>query len=140
MKQIHKKRKNTEPHLWRSLIYGFFCNVAFVILILLVFTKISLMTDDPSKVLLPLALSALVLSGFGAGFFSAKFYRRQGPSIGVLAGVLWAVLLLLMSFAVDANPQAISWLRWLSYPLVLLFATAGGMAGKGKQRNYHRHI
>lgn len=139
MRKKHKTRKNTEPHLWRSLLYGCLVNTAFTCLILLLFTKIAYESQDPRKMLLPFALVALLLCGFGAGFFSAKFYRRQGASIGVIAGFFFCVLLLSLSFGIQAPAEAQSWLRWLSYPMVLLLATAGGMAGKEKQRKRKRH-
>ena len=139
MKKSPKKRKNAEPHLWRSLLCGCAVNLLATAVLLLVMTKIALESKDPGKMLLPLALVALLLCGFGAGFFCAKFYRRQGASIGVMAGFVFCVLLISLSFVIEPDPTAVGWMRWLSYPLVMLLATAGGMAGKEKTSRKRRH-
>lgn len=138
MRKKHK-RNNAEPHLWYSLLWGCGLNVGFTFALLLIFTKIALESKDPNRLLLPLSLVLLLLSGFGAGFFCAKFYRRQGASIGVMAGGLFCLLLVSLSFIVEPSPEALPWLRWLSYPLFLLFSTAGGMIGKEKVRKRKRH-
>ena len=130
----HKKRKNNEPRLWFSLFVGSGINIVFTCLWLLLVTKIAYESYDPRKLLLPLALLSLLVSGFGSGFFSAKLYRRQGASIGVMAGGLLCCLLIVLSLVVKSNGDALPWMRWGSYPLVILLATAGGMVGKEKSR------
>lgn len=132
MKKISKRKKNSEPHLWRSLLYGGVANLAFTLLCLVAMTKIAYESKDPQKMLLPLSLVSLLLCGFGAGFLSAKFYRRQGATIGAIAGFAYCLVLLMLSFVFEGDTNALPWLRWLSYPVVMIFATAGGMAGKEK--------
>ena len=65
MKKSPKKRKNAEPHLWRSLLCGCAVNLLATAVLLLVMTKIALESKDPGKMLLPLALVTLLLCGFG---------------------------------------------------------------------------
>ena len=133
---MQKRRKNQhkqkEPHLLKSLLFGGGVNLVFTAICLLIATKIAISTKDPSKTVLPTALVSLVLCSLSSGYITAKFYRRQGASVGALAGLLYCLVLVLLSFIIPAESTGMWWVRWVAYPAILLLATAGGMMGKSK--------
>ncbi|MFA5561997.1 MAG: TIGR04086 family membrane protein [Eubacteriales bacterium] len=134
-----RQKKTAEVHtLGRSLLRGGLFTVLFSLLFLFFMTVVAYQTDDPTKLLSPFAVLSLLVCAFFGGFSTAKTYGRQGGMTGLIAGVLLALLLAVLSFCVPAYAEGPPLLRWLSYPGVMLLSVLGGMAGVKKRADKRR--
>lgn len=122
-----------------SLLRGFLMTVLIGGVLLLLLSAVAFRTDDPTRYLLPLSTVALVLTAFFAGFTAAGFYRRHGILIGALAGIVFAVASAILAVVLAEENSQIPAARWISYPIIILLATLGGLFGGGRRVRGRSH-
>ncbi len=133
-KQHHRKA----PTLGTSLLRGWGVMLAVGALLLLALTAIAYGAEDPSSKITSFATLALVVLAVTSGFASAAFYRKNGLLIGLLAGAGLTVLLLAFSIAGGSGAPITG--RLLSYLLVLVLSTLGGLLGGAKRTKRRRRL
>lgn len=133
-KQHHRKT----PTLGASLLRGWGVMLAVGMLLLLALTAIAYGAEDPSSRITPFASLALVALAVTSGFASATFYRKNGLLIGLLAGVGLTALLLALSIAGGSHAPITG--RLLSYLMVLVLSTLGGLLGGAKRSRRRRRL
>lgn len=133
-KQHHRKA----PTLGSSLLRGWGVMLAVGTLLLLILTAIAYSAEDPSSRITPFATLAIVALAVTSGFSSAAFYRKNGLLIGLLAGAGLTVLLLALSIAGGSQGPITG--RLLSYLMILVLSTLGGLLGGAKRKKRRRRL
>ena len=103
----NKKKKNKlEPSPRRALICSIRGTAVFLCSALpasLVASLLAYSTSDPGKAVLPIALAALYICSWIAGFAAFKFHRGMPWLTGALCGVLCITSSLLFAFLIPAR-------------------------------------
>lgn len=131
-----RARRRTGASMLKSLLLGWAVMLAFGVLLLLLLTALALGAKDPIARVTPYATVALVLLSLTGGFASAAFYRKRGLLIGFITGAGLSALLLIGSLLGEGGQTAPGML--LSYLLVLMISTLGGLLGGAKPKRRRR--
>ena len=141
MEKIKIGNRGSKPHessFWKSALYGTICAALLSLVLLLFFSFLSYKSADPSKRLLLFSYVTLAIASLFCGFSSARAGRKQGLLLGMMSGVLFLSLLIVVSFFFrDASFPFGKAL--LIYIAVLLLSTLGGIFG-GRTRKQRRRI
>ncbi len=113
--------------LFLAAAKGLAVGVGLTLILLLAGSAVALNTPDPDTAVSILAHSLRLLGGAFIGFLAARFHREQGLLTGGVAGLLYALLLLL---GAAITPGHFSLLSALLLGLASLTASVlGGVLG-----------
>ena len=92
--------------------------------------------SDPSALIMPLGLAALMISCFAGGFITSKLTRSAPMICGVVFGGLSALLMLAMSLLFSDAPSShfSFWQGLLMHGFALLFSILGALTGNYKRK------
>ena len=138
MRRHPSAKRKKEPNLPYALALGSGINVLFTLLVMLLLTRIAYATKDPTATVVPMAWILLFLTSCSAGFIAEKCYGRAGATTGLLAGLIYVVLLVLLSFVVSSDGSETFWMRICSYAFALLMSVAGGTIACQKPKKRHK--
>jgi len=121
--------------LLKSSAYGSLFGFLVGLLVLLIASLVAYKTNDPSKLVLPLALLALYSASFSCGFLSSKHNNGQIILCGIFSTILLFCGLFIISRFLPSDLRGINngylWLIRLCIPVVgILGALAGAYAPK----------
>ncbi|MBQ8509293.1 MAG: TIGR04086 family membrane protein [Clostridia bacterium] len=123
--------------LFAGVARGCICGLIVVIALTLILTAVSLSMEDPDRLLRAFALTALFVGAAVSGFASAKFARENGLLAGLLGGVLYVLIVWLISvfFRGSADEESVMPPLWmaLGYGICLAASLFGGLLGRGRR-------
>ena len=92
--------------------------------------------SDPSALITPLGLAALMISCFAGGFITSKLTRSAPMICGVVFGGLSALVMLVMSLIFSGAPSShfTFWQGLLMHGFALLFSVLGSLTGNFKRK------
>lgn len=96
---------------------------------------------DPSRWIRVIGSAIPAVCAFLGSFIAGKREKNMGALVGLCTGVLYLIILLILSAITGGAVTAFS-IRAVCYTLLLLLSTLGGIAGStggGKKRSRRRH-
>ena len=93
-------------------------------------------SSDPSALIMPLGLAALMISCFAGGFVTTKLTRSAPMICGIVFGGLSALLMLAMSLIFSGAPSShfTFFQGLLMHGFALLFSILGALTGNYKRK------
>lgn len=93
-------------------------------------------SSDPSSLITPLGLAALLLSSFAGGFVTVKLTRTAPLLCGMVFGGMAALVMLLLSFVFSASASShYTFMQGLlMHGFALLFSLLGAFTGNYKRK------
>ncbi len=103
--------------------------------LLMLFAFVCYQFSDPCKYSAYFAMAATFIGAFCCGFLSAKFLGSKGLISGLICGVGYAAVLLLLSVLLPADENAHTFAGVaILYVLILLASSIGGYIGTHKKK------
>lgn len=147
----NKKKKKAHAHthnegerhapaaLLQSALFGSVCGLLSAALLLFGATLVCYRLADPNAWMTPLALAALFLSSFVAGFAALKRNRASALLCGGMSGLFLMLFFLALSFFFPStlSPTFSLPISILIRTLMLPTAAIGGFLGLGKPKKRH---
>lgn len=104
------------------------------LVLLLVITGIVLSTEDPDRMMTPMAMAVLGVSALLGGIIAARRCGSRPLLCGLCAGLLFTLLLWVLTFLTDRTDAtmtlgASAWGRLALHAAVVALETAGGLIG-----------
>ena len=127
-------------NFFKNCVKGFLSSVLAGALLILLFGYICYTREDPDLLLKPLGLTALYVSSLCGGFVSSRFNKEQGLLSGAATGGIFALFILVISFILRSEGEAVGFLGWILYLAVAFAGAVGGYIGKPsakKRRKKH---
>ena len=92
--------------------------------------------NDPSALITPLGIAALMISCFAGGFVTTKLTRSAPMICGIVFGGLSAILMLAMALIFSGAPSShfSFWQGLLMHGFALLFSLLGSLTGNFKRK------
>lgn len=115
-------KRNIRPVAMSVLLGGIVTTAILLLLSLVVSTQ-----SIPQAMIDPMAIFALSVGAFVAGFACAKALRRGGLLCGLICGIAFSLILLICSFAISDSGFGIP--AMLKILFMLLSAMLGGVLG-----------
>ena len=104
--------------------------------LLFLFTCICYQLSDPCKYSAYFSMAATFIGALSCGFLAAKFLGSKGLISGLICGLGYSALLLLMSVLLPADENAHTFASVaILYGLVLLASSVGGYIGTHKRKD-----
>ena len=99
-------------------------------------------SNDPSALIIPLGLAALLLSSFAGGFITVKLTRSAPALCGMIFGAMSAVIMLALSLLFSgAQSSHFTFMQGLlMHGFALLFSILGALTGNYKRKPNPRKI
>lgn len=101
--------------------------VVVCILILLALSALLVVRSIPQSMISPMAIFAISVGGFSAGFCCARITRSRGLALGAVCGTILSLLVLLASFSLKDNAFGV--LAILKIVFIMLSSMLGGVMG-----------
>ena len=122
--------------VFRNALFGLAGFLAFGLLLVTVMCAIAYSSADPSALITPLAMAALLGASFGGGFITAKLTRTSPFLCGVICGAMCAVLMLALSlcFTCAQSSHYTFFQGLLMHAFALLFSILGAFTGNFKRK------
>ncbi len=115
-----------------SVIIGTLCGLAAAAVVLMIFAFITVkMQTVNDAVFLPVVIAAACIGAFCGGYISARINRNAGLVTGAASAVLIFAVILCISAALGAIPQAAAALRLAA---MVISGAIGGILGVNKKR------
>ncbi len=115
-----------------SLVAGTLGGLAATAVVLMIFAFITVKMQNVNyDVFLPVVIAAACIGAFCGGYLSARINRSAGLAIGAVSAVLIFAVLLCVSAALGAVPQAAAALRLAA---MVISGAIGGVLGVNKRR------
>ncbi len=96
--------------------------------LLLIFSGIAYSTADPDSLVVPLSIAALYISAGVCGLVGAKL-SDGGILNGLISGIAFLAVILLLSFIPNENGYIGGWLSVLLHALIPVAGAVGGFIG-----------
>ena len=132
-----------------SLLMAALFSLPFTVILGLVFllisTAVAYAQPDPDKFTLPLALGSLSLTALLGGLIAARRRQHHCLICGLLSGLLFTLLLLVLSLFLKNDAQTpinaglSGALSWAVHIGVLLLEALGALIGSRHRSKRHRH-
>ena len=98
-----KKHKRKEAGLTALMLMGAAFSLGLILAVSLILAAVSLLTDDPTSMTGALSLAALLVAGAISGFVTSRVNGGGGVLVGVLATVIAAAVMLIISLVADGG-------------------------------------
>lgn len=115
--------------LVKSCLFGVLGAIIISAVLLLVFNYICYINDDPDKYLGVLGVGALLSAAFFGGFISSRLNRESGLVCGLITGVLFVLLVILISFSMQTDANGMTTKSYLFFALVPIISAVAGLLG-----------
>ncbi len=113
----------------KNCLKGVLTAIILSVVLLLVFSFIAYTRDDPDSYLTIFAGVALYASAFVCGFVAAKKNRQSGLLCGLVSGIVFMALVILLSLLGRNTDEGTSNLRWVMYLVICGISLLGGIIG-----------
>ncbi len=132
------KEKGSFVAFTRALAIGFGVMVLTAVILMLVLSAVALNSDDADALVVPFALTSLVVSLLVGGFVLGRLGESSGFAHYVTSGaggVLQIVVMMLLSLFFDGDAIALGTpVRLLLYVLAVAVCVLGGAIGKPRSK------
>lgn len=113
-------------------------SMCLTLILMLVFSLISITKKNPTEFLQSFAYICLYTSSVVCGYCAAKMHKSKHIPIAALSGSLFSLLILIISLFSENEMRASGAMRWFQYLLIILISIVGGVLASPKQRSIKR--
>lgn len=139
---MHPKNRHTTPdanRLLGSSLFGFLGSILSLAPITAIGAALCMLTDDPARLVIPIALVCMNLCAAIGGFCASK---RQGGAplpCGLLCGGVWLVFSYLLGLAFSSAERSFSFGIGLALRILcIVFSILGALLGTRRSKARHR--
>lgn len=120
----------------KQILIGSACGIAATLLLVLIFGMVLTFSGMPLTIAPVLSVIALGIGSFVAGFISSKLTKSQGLIKGIVCGIVFAVLMVLIGLIFIKDSIGIFTL--VKFIVIFLLSAFGGILGvNSKIRRRH---
>jgi len=131
----------TLPRTAKSVFLGSGIALISVFILIIILSAFSLVFNDPNKMIVPFALTAILVSSFIGGFISSKLNSSSALICGLLCGAILLVFYLFGSFIFKSQASSATMLHILGFRIcVPIMSVIGAYLGiKPSKPKRHTH-
>ena len=129
---VRENTRKGKNNLIVSVLKGLLISAAIAVCAVFLFAAVAMKFDDPIKTTPIFGVCAMMTASFFGGLFSAKFYGERGAGVGALFGVIYILVVALISLVLRAEITTTAFA--VLAPIAVLVSVLGGIVGaKGKK-------
>ena len=135
-KRTKEKKRVSKSGILISSLFGAFSSMAILLALLMLFSLIGQLSENPHSLLSPFSFFSIYTSSFLGGFISVKKNKERdsllcGLICGILIAILFSLIFLIFGLIFDVKSTPIS---WLFRAFTLLASIIGALLSSASKR------